>query len=86
MISRTIVDGYSILRIKEGNVILLENFITHDIANIGNSTTGFILLTPSVGTHTYKLSLQRGSGSGTVASAALNTYPAFIIAEDIGGV
>jgi hypothetical protein len=74
------------MRVKEGATILLEAFSTSNIAGIGESMSGFIILTPTVGVHTYKLSLQRSSGTGTASSAALNTYPAFISAEDIGGV
>lgn len=86
VISRSVLDGYSNMKIKEGVNVLSEIFITNDISGIGESRSGFVLLTPSVGLHTYKLSLTRGSGTGTSTLAATATYPAFFIVEDVGGV
>lgn len=42
------------------------------------------VLTPSAGTHTYLLTAWRHTGTGTVASVADATDPAFIYAEDVG--
>jgi hypothetical protein len=43
----------------------------------------FAIITPSAGTHTYKLVGLRSSGSGTITVAAGATFPAFILIEDI---
>ncbi len=86
MLSRTVLDGYTVLRIKEGAVSFASNYVTNALAGFGDARSGFVILTPTAGAHTYKLSLERLSGTGTVASLANAAYPANIIAEDIGGV
>lgn len=45
---------------------------------------GAVILSPSAGEHTYNLSLEASAGSGTMQSDA--SVPAFIMAEDIGGI
>ncbi len=41
---------------------------------------------PSAGSHTYKLSLEREVGTGTLTMHAASTNPCFILVEDIGPV
>ncbi len=84
--SRTITDGNVSMRIKEGTVMLLNNFFSNSLANAGESRSGFVLLTPTAGVHTYKLTMLRDTGTGTVALVADPLFPASIIAEDIGSV
>jgi hypothetical protein len=43
-----------------------------------------VVLAPSVGSHTYKLTLERAAGTGTVGLVAGAGNPAFILVEDIG--
>jgi len=43
-----------------------------------------ILSSPSPGQHTYKLSLEVTSGSGTASLQAFTTSPAYILVEDLG--
>lgn len=47
-----------------------------------------VVLTPSGGSHTYKLSMERNAGTGTVGIAAANSAPdvnpAFILIVDLG--
>jgi hypothetical protein len=45
---------------------------------------GSTVITPSAGAHTYKLTLQRNSGTGTVRIFADADVPAFILVEDLG--
>lgn len=47
---------------------------------------GAAILTPSAGTHTYKLSAERTSGAATLTVGGVATAPAFILVEDIGPV
>lgn len=56
------------------------------IALGGESVTlhGATVLTPSSGSHTYKLTGLRVSGSGTTQMTASATVPAFILVEDLG--
>jgi hypothetical protein len=44
---------------------------------------GFVIRTPSAGTHTYKLTASRYFGSGTAALTGAAANPAFILVEDI---
>jgi len=44
----------------------------------------FALVSPSAGSVTYKARFVRSSGSGTCTLDAAATYPAYIIAEDVG--
>lgn len=53
-------------------------------ANRQEDIYGQVILTPSAGSHTYKLSLARIAGTGSVTMKAASTYPAHILVEDIG--
>ena len=46
--------------------------------------SGEARLTPTEGEHTYKLTLERLAGSGTLTSNAGVTFPAFIQVLDVG--
>ncbi len=85
--SRTVVDGYNIIRIKEGNDTLRQFLFFCDMTNASFAFSGFVLIYPTPGAHTYKISLQRATGTGTCALYATNFGElAIISAEDIGGV
>jgi hypothetical protein len=43
-----------------------------------------MIRTPAAGSHTYKLQMQRGAGTGTLVMSALATAIAYILVEDIG--
>jgi hypothetical protein len=43
-----------------------------------------VVLTPSAGSHTYKLSLARAAGTGSLTLGAGATFPAYIMVEGIG--
>jgi hypothetical protein len=55
-----------------------------DSVNPSEAFEGSVILTPSAGSHTYKVSAQRVTGTGTVTFGAAATAPAFILIEDIG--
>lgn len=46
---------------------------------------GAVILTPSVGSHTYKLQMRRYAGTGTISNEAAANAPSFIHVEDVGG-
>lgn len=55
---------------------------------VGGSNATIIteaMLTPSAGIHTYKLSLSRFAGTGTLTMASSAVRPAFLLAEDVTG-
>ncbi len=72
------------LRIKEG-VTVLQTCRTAVVAtNLDQNLNCLVILTPTSGSHTYKLSLQRTSGTGNGQLTASATQPAYILVEDIG--
>lgn len=74
------------LLIKEGTTTLQTAIHALSTASAFESLHGSVVLTPSAGSHTYKLSGVRNSGTGTVNMTAAATIPAFILVEDIGAV
>lgn len=73
--------------VREGSTTLGRwgSVFNHDIDTaLSEIAESSVVLTPSSGSHTYKLSLQRtiGSGAGGIRAAADN--PSFILVEDIG--
>lgn len=70
-----------ILAIREGATVLQQG--QRRLFDAGqDSLDTFVVLTPSTGAHTYKLSMT--VTGGTVSSEAGATFPAFILVEDIG--
>lgn len=53
-------------------------------AGFSTTTTPSVVLTPTAGSHTYKITCQRAAGTGTVQWNAQPTYPSYILVEDIG--
>lgn len=75
--------GNIVLSIQEGATILADAVIVPIPSATGQWTMMCtVILTPSTGAHTYKLTLQ--TSAGTVNSFASATEPAFILVEDIG--
>lgn len=73
-------------------LLILEGVTTLQDANaqlgvtgqFGATCTAIVILTPTVGAHTYKLTAQRIAGSGNITMDASAPQPAFILVEDIG--
>lgn len=92
IVSRTVADGVTIGRIKEGSTELgrwsqhAPSAATEFDAAAGDavSSPGGVFATPSAGSHTYKLTLQRFSGTGNVVLNAAAGSQASITVEDLG--
>lgn len=84
LVARTVVDGTTALYVREGGTVLQIINVQPSRANEGTEAFGHVVLTPSAGSHTYKLSLERNTGTGTTSMAAGATFPASILVEDIG--
>ncbi len=88
LVTNTVAQDEFILHIKEGATVLqraaYDSFINATSRPVAVERS--VILTPTAGAHTYKLSLLRNQGTGTLTLAAGATYPAFILCEDIGGV
>lgn len=85
LITRTVADGASIGRFKEG-ATELGRWAQSAPSAVAESdqAAGFVVLTPTAGAHTYKLTLQRFSGTGSVSLSAGATNPAEFVIEDLG--
>lgn len=70
--------------IKEGATKLQDVSITLGATAQQDTLSGFVVLTPSAGAHTYKLTMRRAIGAGTSTMFAAADTPAFILIEDIG--
>lgn len=74
------------ISIKEGGTLLTlgQAFIGGTSASAGsNSIMPQVVLSPTAGSHTYKLTAARVSGTGTFTMNADPTFPAYILVEDI---
>jgi len=69
------------LSIKEGTTVLNALQGAFVKASTQQITVGSVILTPTAGAHTYKLSLTRTTGTGTASTYAAATYPAFILVK-----
>jgi hypothetical protein len=75
------------LYIREGTTILAMRKAGAPTGVAQWNLTFFVILTPSSGSHTYKISAQRATGSGShhIAADANTTYgPSSILVTDIG--
>lgn len=72
------------LYIKEGGTVVQTIDARLGAALVGDTMVGWTVITPSAGAHTYKATIQRVLGTGTLTSRATATNPAHLIAEDLG--
>lgn len=71
--------------IQEDGVQIQNGAETADVASQVIATQASIVRSPSAGSHTYKLRMGRGVGTGTITMTAASTIPAFLLVEDITG-
>ena len=78
------IDTQVIMSIQEGATVLQQAAIERGRCGLltRRSTPWSVILTPTAGVHTYKLTAQ--VPAGTVQMTAAATTPAFILVEDIG--
>lgn len=84
MFASTVADDIAGLYIYEGAARLQERGQLMRPATWNMAVHAELILTPTAGSHTYKLRGIRWGGSGTVTMYAAATAPAFILVEDIG--
>lgn len=81
-VSSTVSTDLARLCIREGATLMqLQN--SGMGATFGDGLQVEWVGSPSAGSHTYKLTMQRLSGTGTLTTAGDPTFPAFIMVEDI---
>jgi hypothetical protein len=87
-VTASVANDHSLGRIKEGGTSLgVWFYATTVVAARDSNGAGSVVLTPSAGSHTYKLTMERtGVSAGDISINATATNPAFILVEDIGAV
>ena len=80
----TAADNTMQLKIQEGATVLVSVDHGNPTANTGDFMRAERILSPSAGAHTYKLTLARVVGAGSLNVNASATSPAFVLVEDIG--
>jgi hypothetical protein len=75
------------IAVQEGSTVLGRIGIGPGLATGERfDADGSTIITPTAGTHTYKLTATRFGGTGTLSVEHDTTNPGFILVEDIGAV
>ncbi len=82
----TTLGNYVQARIKEGATTLQDVRGSTALFNVARSETvqGFVYVSPSAGSHTYKITGAMAAGTGSISMVASSTQPAQILVEDLG--
>jgi hypothetical protein len=70
--------------IREGTTLLAYNQQPMNAAGTGYGLHLEVVLTPTAGTHTYKISIGRAGGTGNINTSVSVPGATFILVEDIG--
>lgn len=81
-VTRTVADGFAQVLINEGANVLTNVAYSNLLYSYAQS--GFVVLQPSAGTHTYKMTIQFQTGTGSCGIDAGPQYPAQLVVEDLG--
>lgn len=82
-VTTTVAADIARLSLKEGGTLL--NLAQRTVTTTNGATVRAEWVgTPTAGAHTYKATIVRQSGTGTLVSSAGATFPAFILVEDLG--
>jgi hypothetical protein len=76
----------SAMAIQEGSTVLqsMSNFLLNTAGSAYQLHMEAIIVSPSAGSHTYKVTIRRSSGTGNVNMYSASDGRAFILVEDIG--
>lgn len=72
------------IQAQEGATVLIAAIADIGTTPVNASVAGSVILQPTAGVHTYKLTAARAVGTGSLTMAAGANNPAWIMAEDIG--
>lgn len=81
--TQSTVDG-DLGRVDIVETASILGFSQHRLQTSNCFVVGSTILTPSAGSHTYKLQFGRSAGSGTLTLNAAVDHPNYILVEDIG--
>jgi hypothetical protein len=86
LLDASVVNDFYAPRIKEGTTVLQVAVVQITVIGQGLPWQQSVVISPSAGTHTYKVTMQRIGGTGTGSFLANpSNNPAFLLAEDITG-
>jgi hypothetical protein len=83
LLNSTVANDTGRMDIKEGSTTLQMGQAT--LTGVTLPINREVVITPSAGTHTYKITAQRSSGTGSLTVSGDPTFPDFISVEDITG-
>lgn len=84
MLASTVAGDTADLYINDNGSRIQLRRVTLAVANAHQSVHASRILTPAAGSHTFKLSFVRASGTGSIANSASSTHPSYILVEDLG--
>lgn len=84
LVTGSVANDVYLVRIKEGSTTLTYDQNNIHAASVDQGVDGSIVLIPTAATHTYKLSLQRLTGTGSLTWTAAATRPGWLLIEDLG--
>ena len=67
--------------LKESTTVLDFIYSVISQASLQENPNAQFIVTPTAGTHTYKLTMQRALGTGNITNAASTIIPTYIMAE-----
>lgn len=78
-VSNNGTDGRTTVYIKESTTKLGTGSVHNAVASSDSTINAFVILSPSAGSHTYKLSAEANAGTSNTSSSS--TAPSFILVE-----
>lgn len=84
MVQSTVASDEVAIGTYEGATELQIAIATLAVANRIQTLESMVVLTPTTGAHTYKLTALRSSGTGSASVVASAARPTFILVEDMG--
>lgn len=82
----TVTQNVARLKIKETTTTLQTAEMEQNRTGSSESLEKSVVITPSGGSHTYKLTLEMSTGTGSISMVAGTGAVAFILVEDLGSV
>jgi hypothetical protein len=84
-VQSTIANDTARLQIQEGATVLQISDLTNPAANVTGKMIAHAIIVPTAGAHTYKLTLQRVLGTGSLTNNnGVAGLVSFILVEDLG--
>lgn len=80
----TVTSDIASVNLYEGATVLEGAQTAYLLSNATMRTHAVAILTPTTGSHTYKLNISRASGTGTISTFVTSSVKIFLHVEDVG--